>query len=149
MATKKNVKAANASRAKKMAEHKRQAKSRAEIEGALKSSYKAGDGAVILADLRAKIKTWQEANTKIAQDGVGARPTGFKLTDGSPEVENIYFTPEQRVTYLDRNHGMQSILDYIDRKLGLLPEPVGASAKIETEEKEEPTQTGDPAKAAE
>lgn len=148
MATKKNVKTANTNRAKKASEHAKQTQKRAEDEASLRAAYRAGDGEVILADLRKKIPMWQSLNTKIAQDGVGARPTGYKLEDGSQEVENIYFMPEQRVTYLDKNAGMQSILDYIERKFvddPNLPEPKSEvtgdpALAIEPEDEEEAAQ---------
>lgn len=104
-----------AQRAKKA--HEEASKRRADKESALKSAYRAGDGEAIISDLMEKIAGFIAVNNKVAQDGVGARPTGYKLEDGTPEVENIYLTPEQRASYLDQSKGQQAVLDYIERKL--------------------------------
>lgn len=105
----------NAQKAK--AAHETASKQRASDQAALKGAYRAGDGEVILEDLRKKILLWQSLNNKVAQDGVGSRPTGHKLVDGSQEQEYVYLTPTQRASYLDQSKGQQAILDYIDRML--------------------------------
>jgi len=120
---KSDVKKANATRAqKKAAVHSEKSESRKNDIQFIKAAYLSGKGEFIIEDLQVKIKAWMSMNNKIAQDGVGNRPTGYKLQDGSPEVETIYLTPEQRASYLDQSKGMQAILDYIDRQV-TQPEP--------------------------
>lgn len=128
MATK-NAKAANATRAQKAkAAHEEGSKTRKNDQQFIKAAYLSGNGEVILEDLQNKIKLWQGLNNKVAQDGVGSRPTGYKLQDGSAETELIYLTPEQRASYLDQSKGQQAILDYIVRQLTVEP-PKEKSAK--------------------
>ena len=111
------VKKANTTRAQKAkAEHDKKSNERKNDQQFVKAGYVSGNGEVILEDLQKKIKSWIQLNNKVAQDGVGARATGYKLEDGSPEVENIYLTPVQRASYLDQSKGMQAILDYIERQ---------------------------------
>lgn len=111
------VKKANATRAQKAkAEHEKKSTERKNDQQTVKTAYLSGKGELILEDLQAKIKSWIQLNNKVAQDGVGARATGYKLEDGSPEVENVYLTPVQRASYLDQSKGMQAILDYIERQ---------------------------------
>lgn len=130
---KKATKAANATRAQKAAAtHEEKSLERKNTQQTLKAAYLSGNGELIIEDLLRKIPLWQKMNTQIAQDGVGARPTGFKLADGSQEIENIYLTPEQRATYLDKNAGMQTILDYIERQMEQ-PKP---DAKPKTKQKD-------------
>lgn len=125
------TKKANQTRAQKAkATHEKNSKQRANDAATVKAAYTSGNGELILEDLRHKITGWMALNNKVAQDGVGNRPTGFKLTDGSPEIETIYLTPEQRASYLDQSKGMQAILDYIDRQLKVdTPEAAQAKAK--------------------
>lgn len=66
------------------------------------------------------VKTAQrfiDLNHKLAQDGVGARETGHKLVDGTTEIENYFFTKDERIAYVDKAAGIQQVLDYIDRQL--------------------------------
>lgn len=115
---KKATQAANATRAQKAKSvHEEKSTERKNDQQTLKAAYLSGNGDIVIEDLLKKIPLWQKLNTQIAQDGVGARPTGFKLSDGSQEIENIYLTPEQRATYLDKNAGMQVIFDYIERQM--------------------------------
>lgn len=117
------VKKANATRAQKAkAEHEKKSTERKNDQQTVKTAYLSGNGEVILEDLVKKIKSWIQLNNKVAQDGVGARATGYKLEDGSPEVENIYLTPVQRASYLDQSKGQQAILDYIERQM-TMPNP--------------------------
>lgn len=128
----KSVKQANMTRAQKAkAAHEEGATQRKNDQQTVKSAYLSGNGEIILEDLQAKLKAWIALNNKVAQDGVGARQTGFKLEDGSMEVENVYLTPEQRASYLDQSKGMQAILDYIERQL-TQPKP---DAKPKTKQK--------------
>ena len=89
------TKSANATRAQKakLVHEEKSTERKGELQ-TIKSGYLSRNGEVILEDLKNKILSWQRLNTQIAQDGVGARPTGYKLADGSPEIENIYLTPE-------------------------------------------------------
>lgn len=113
-----SVKKANATRAQKAkAVHEAKSTERKNDQQTVKAAYLSGKGDLILEDLRKKITGFIQLNNKVAQDGVGARPTGYKLQDGSPEIENVYLTPEQRASYLDQSKGQQAILDYIDRQL--------------------------------
>lgn len=133
---KKETQSANLTRAQKAkAEHEKKSDERKSAAQTIKTAYLSGDGERILEDLQKKIKTWMALNNKVAQDGVGARATGYKLEDGSPEVENIYLTPEQRASYLDQSKGQQAILDYIERQLEQ-PKP---DAKPKTKQKETTT----------
>lgn len=117
MATK-STKNANATRAQKAkAAHEEGTKSRANDQQFVKAGYLSGNGEVILEDLKKKIPLWMGLNSKIAQDGVAARATGYKLQDGTPEIENVFLKDSERVGYLNENRGMQKILDYIDRQL--------------------------------
>jgi len=126
---------ANQTRAQKAkAEHEKKSKERASDQQTIKSAYLSGNGEIILEDIQKKAKAWVALNNKVAQDGVGNRPTGYKLTDGSPEIETIYLTPVQRASYLDQSKGIQTILDYIERQLTRLnpetkPKPKAAPKK--------------------
>ena len=118
-----NVKKANLTRAQKAkAQHEKKSAERKNDQQTIKTAYLSGKGDIILEDLVRKIKSWIALNNKVAQDGVGARATGYKLEDGSPEVENIYLTSEQRASYLDQSKGQQAILDYIERQM-TMPNP--------------------------
>lgn len=141
----KSVKKANATRAQKAkAAHEEGSTARKNDQAFLKAAYLQGNGEVILEDLQKKIKLWMGLNNKVAQDGVGARPTGYKLQDGSAEVENIYLTPEQRASYLDQSKGQQAILDYIERQL-TVGEPGKQVTKVAKEEPEEEEASDDEA----
>lgn len=117
------VKKANTTRAQKAkAQHDKKSVERKNDQQTVKTGYLSGKGEIIIEDLQKKIKSWIQLNNKVAQDGVGARATGYKLEDGTQEVENIYLTPVQRASYLDQSKGMQAILDYIDRQMAM-PNP--------------------------
>ena len=129
-----NVKKANATRAQKAkAKHEEKSLERKNDQQTVKTAYLSGKGDVILEDLQKKIKAWIALNNKVAQDGVGARATGYKLEDGSPEVENVYLTSEQRASYLDQSKGQQAILDYIERQM-TMPNPENKPKKPTTSE---------------
>ena len=81
----------------------------------LKLAYGNKQAQPALADLKSKIQKFQQYHIKIAQDGVGAKKTGYKLSDGSEEIENVYLTSEQRAAHLDKAAGLQEIFDYIER----------------------------------
>lgn len=70
-----------------------------------------------LADILQKCTDFQSYHVKLAQDGVGARKTGYKLEDGTQEVENFFLDNNQRAGHLDKCAGIQEIIDYIGRQL--------------------------------
>lgn len=115
------VKAANKSRAAKVKEHAKKTKERAAKIRDTNAMYLSEKDNPILLDLMAKLKTFQAYHNKIAQDGIGARPTGHKLVDGSAEVETIYLTNDQRAGHLDKAAGLQELADYVDRMLTVKP----------------------------
>ncbi len=118
-----SVKQANKTRAQKAREaHEKASKQRKNDQQTIKAAYLSGKGDLIIEDLLVKIPLWQKLHLKVAQDGVGIRPTGFKLTNGEQEVENIYLTPDQRASHLDKSAGLQEILDYIERQT-TVPKP--------------------------
>jgi hypothetical protein len=138
-----DVKNKNATRAQKAkAVHEKNSETRGNEQKYLKAAYLQGNGEVILEDLQKKIRAWIGLNNKVAQDGVGARPTGFKLTDGTPEIENVYLTPEQRASYLDQSKGQQAILDYIERQLqvGKPGDPKTITDDVEPAAEDEPAE---------
>lgn len=131
MATK-QVKEDNLNRAQAAKKRYEEAAAQRESDAkALKASYLAGKGDIIVDDLKKKIANWMALNNKVAQDGVGARATGHKLTDGSEEIENVYLTSEQRASYLDQSKGMQAIYDYIVRQT-TIPAPAAKPSKNKT-----------------
>lgn len=70
-----------------------------------------------LLDILKTGNSFMAMHNKLAQDGVGARKTGHKLTNGEDEIENIYMTNDQRAGHLDKSAGIQELLDYIERQL--------------------------------
>lgn len=116
--------------------HKRKSKERAENFAHLKAAYQANKDGLVIKDILEKARKFANYHTKLAQDGVGFRNTGAKLTDGSAEQEIYYFTNEKRVSELDKSAGLLELVDYIERQLKVdLPEPV--------EEPEEPEESTD------
>lgn len=112
----KEVKAANRTRAQKAKTiHAQKNAERKEEIQAVRSIYREARDSDLLNDLLTKAKRFQDYHVKIAQDGVGARETGYKLADGTKEVENIFLTPVQRAGHLDKAAGIQELVDYIDR----------------------------------
>jgi hypothetical protein len=83
----------------------------------LKLAYGNKQAAPAIKDFMEKIKKFQGYHIKIAQDGVGAKKTGYKLENGQEEVENVYLTSEQRAGHLDKAAGLQEIFDYVERML--------------------------------
>lgn len=115
--------AANRTRAQKAkALHEKNQKLRAADEAALKAMYLAKKDDPVVQDILAKAKSFIQLHNKIAQDGVGARPTGEKYENGMDVIENIYLTNNQRAGHLDKSSGIQELVDYMERKL-TLPAP--------------------------
>lgn len=108
---------------KKIQLHERKTKERKEDAAGLKAAYLAAKDDTVLKDILTKLKSFAAYHVKMAQDGVGYRSTGAKLEDGSPEQELFYFTPEQRVSHLDKSAGQLELIDYIERQL-TIPEVV-------------------------
>lgn len=97
--------------------HKKATKDRADDIAYVKAAYQAEREGVVVQDVLAKAKAFAAYHTKVAQDGVGARKTGFKLENGQDEVENVYFTNEKRVSELDKAAGLMELVDYIERQI--------------------------------
>jgi hypothetical protein len=95
----------------------------------MKLAYGMPEVKVVLDDLRAKIDLFQKYHLKIAQDAVGARKTGYKLDDGTEEVENVTLNPAERAGHLDKSAGIQEISDYIDRMLTPVSAELAAKAR--------------------
>src|SRR5438105_1206378 len=77
--------------------HERRNKERAKKSATVKSAYQAVKDSTVIKDLLEKAKAFQEYHAKIAQDGVGARKTGYKLENGQAEVENYFLSQAERV----------------------------------------------------
>lgn len=132
------TKKANQTRAQKAKEkYDEGAKKRANEQAMLKAAYLNGDGEIIVEDLFKKLRAWIGLNNKVAQDGVGNRPTGYKLRDGSAEIETIYLTAEQRASYLDQSKGQQAILDYLERMTAVPSSDVKLEKTADDEAEEE------------
>lgn len=101
----------------KAAAHQKADKDRADNISNIRAAYQADRDGLIVKDILAKAKAFAAYHTKVAQDGVGARKTGFRLENGQEEVENIYFTNEKRVSELDRAAGLLELVDYIERQI--------------------------------
>jgi hypothetical protein len=107
--------AKRASLAKKT--HERNTKARAQDTIDKKSAYFAAKDDFVSQDILSTAKQFIAMHNKIAQDGVGARKTGHKLTNGEDEIENIYLTNNQRAGHLDKSAGIQELVDYIERQM--------------------------------
>jgi len=107
----------NRNRAQKAkALHEQRSKERADKIANTKAAYQAVKEHPAFVDLVEKAKIFVAYHQKIAQDGVGARPTGYKLEDGSQETETYYLTAEKRVNELERAAGIQQLIDYLERQ---------------------------------
>lgn len=112
-----SVKTANKNRAQKAkTAHKTASAQRASDQKTLKGIYATEKSAPLLEDILAKANGFINLHRKIAQDGVGSRKTGHKLTDGSDEFDVIYLTASQRCGHLDKAAGLQELVDYIARQ---------------------------------
>lgn len=115
---------ANATRAQKAkALHEQKTKERASDQATLKAMYLANPDDPILVDILSKSQQFIDYHVKIAQDGVGARKTGFKLSDGTAEVENYFFTNDEIASEMKKAAGIQELLDYLHRQLKIPTEP--------------------------
>lgn len=109
---------------KKAAIHKKNSQDRASELSGIKAAFQAEKDGIVVQDVLKKARSFAQYHLKIAQDGLGARKTGYKLQDGSDEVENIYLTNDQRAAHLDKASGLQELIDYIERQIKVdLPEP--------------------------
>lgn len=112
-----SVKSANKNRAQKAKTvHEKASKKRSSDQKTLKAVYVAEKSAPLLEDILAKANGFIAVHNKIAQDGVGSRKTGHKLTDGSDEFDTVYLTASQRCGHLDKAAGLQELVDYIARQ---------------------------------
>jgi hypothetical protein len=113
-----SVRNANKTRAQKAkATHEAATKQRKADAESLKALYLAKKDDAVLQDVLEKAKRFISLHNKIAQDGVGARPTGEKYENGMDVVENIYLTNNQRAGHLDKSAGIQELVDYIERQI--------------------------------
>lgn len=109
--------------------HEQKSKERSDKISNTKAAYQSIKDHPAFLDLVEKAKTFVAYHQKIAQDGVGARPTGYKLQDGSQETETYYLTAEKRVNELERAAGQQELIDYLERQTKV-EEPVPNAEKI-------------------
>lgn len=122
-----NTQAANKTRAQKAkALHEQKTKERASDQATLKAMYLANPDDPILVDVLAKCQEFISYHVRIAQDGVGARKTGFKLADGTAEIENYFFTNDEVASEMKKAAGIQELLDYLNRQLTI---PVAPKVK--------------------
>lgn len=119
------TKNANVTRAQKVKLHEQNTKKRASDFATLKAMYLARKDDLLLADVISKCEEFIKYHTKLAQDGVGARKTGYKSTDGTPEIESYFFSNNEIVSEVKKAAGIQEILDYLHRQL-ILPESAKA-----------------------
>lgn len=116
MATK--TKAANATRGQRAkALHDENMKTLKNEQATLKAHYLKEKDSPVLADILHKAKKFQEYHEKLARDGVGARKTGYKLEDGSDEVENYFLSDSEISGNMKKSAGIQELVDYIKRML--------------------------------
>lgn len=121
---------ANQSRAQKAKEvHEKATKQRASDQATLKALYLTGKDDPILQDIIVKCESFIKYHTKLAQDGTGARKTGYKLADGTPEIENYFFSNDEIASEMKKASGIQELLDYITRQTAL-PEVKKQTKKV-------------------
>lgn len=96
--------------------HERTNKERLQKSIDVKATYAVERDKPLLNDILNKAKLFMSYHVKVAQDGVGARTTGYKLENGQQETETIYLTSEQRANHLDKAAGIQELVDYIERQ---------------------------------
>lgn len=116
----KNVKTANLNRAQKAkALHDKKTKERLSNAKAVKALYLQEKESPLIEDILKKANGFIKYHVKLAQDGVGARKTGHKLTNGMDEVENYFFTNEEIAGEMKKAAGLQELVDYIERQIAL------------------------------
>lgn len=96
--------------------HEQKNRERADKIANTKAAYQSIKDHLAFLDLAEKAKSFVAYHQKIAQDGVGARPTGYKLEDGTQETETYYLMAEKRVNELERAAGIQELIDYFERQ---------------------------------
>ncbi len=96
--------------------HDENTKTRANDIVFIKAQYLKEKDNVVVLDILEKAKSFAKYHTKMAQDGVGVRKTGHKLTNGMDETETIYYSNEKRLNELDRATGLLELIDYIERQ---------------------------------
>lgn len=112
------TKKANTTRAQRAkAANKAGTKRRAETSQTLQAAYKAESDGPVLTDLVKNAKQWIQYHHKVAQDGVGSKPSGRINENGQPEFSVVTLTQAERVSHLDKAAGIQEVLDHIDRKI--------------------------------
>lgn len=124
------TKQANTTRAQKAkTAHSKATKQRASDQATIKSLYLASADDPILLDIITKAEAFIKYHIKLAQDGTGARKTGYKLSDGTAEIENYFFSSDEIAFEMKKAAGIQELLDYINRQL-TLPEPKKQPKKV-------------------
>ena len=104
--------------------HEQNSRQRASDISDLKAAYQAEKDGPVVTDILAKARVFAAYHQKLAQDGVGARKTGYKLENQTDEVENYFLGSEERLANLDKAAGIQELIDYIERQLKTdLPTP--------------------------
>lgn len=122
---------------KKVEAHQRAVRERASEAKHVKAIYQDTVHDELLADLIRKGNSFVDYHLKIAKDGVGAKKTGFKLEDGTEEVQNVFLTQAERCAHLDKAAGIEELLNYIQRQLlADAPEPAPKAEKTSTERPE-------------
>jgi hypothetical protein len=122
--------AANRTRAQKVkALHEQKSKERASDQATLKAMYLANRDDPLLLDVMAKAKSFISYHVKLAQDGTGARKTGYKLSDGTAEIENYFFSNDEIASEMKKAAGIQELLDYLERQI-TLPEAKKKTKKV-------------------
>lgn len=131
MAKKATTKAANQTRAQKAkALHEKNSAVRAGDQAALKAMFMADKDNPLIANIIETGKGLIRYHVKIAQDGVGARKTGYKLENGTDEVENYVFSNDEIAGEMKRAAGLQELIDYIERQQKL-PDPSMSPKKVQ------------------
>lgn len=123
------TKQANLTRVQKVkALHEEKDRERQGNAQTLKAEYLRAADDVVLKDILAKAHSFVAYFEKLAKDGVGAKKVGEDV-DGRDIIEDITFTPDQRLSNLDKASGIESLIAYIEGKLKVeMPAPVSAEA---------------------
>jgi ribosomal protein L29 len=95
--------------------HAKASEERANAQKLLKAEYFKLKENLAMQDLTAKLHSFIEYHTKVAKDGV-AYENG-KDAQGNLFQQTVRFTPQQRVSHLDKAAGLEEIADYLDRQL--------------------------------
>jgi len=95
--------------------HEKAAEERANIQKLLKAEYFKVKESPALQDLMKKLHGFVDYHTKVAKDGIGYEQ--YTNATGDLQQKTVRFTPEERVSHLDKAAGLEEILDYIERQL--------------------------------